>query len=171
MNFESYLKTLGKNTRLKLYNRRKLLEKKGIVEIEFINEGNIKSFLEIENSWYMQRWGKPFFNEMNYRFFNQAIGLASDKLSIKYTSVLKLDGKPLSIMLNVDCDGTIYNLQTGYIEKFDSKIALGTLHMGYMLEESFNDPEIKVFDLSFRMSLVIHICKVTDFLLNSFWSP
>jgi len=146
LDFDSYLKTLGKNTRLKLYNRRKLLEKKGCVEIEFINQGNMEQFFELINAWQVQRWGTPFLNEMNQCFFNQALGLSSDKLSLKYTSVLKLDGKPLSIMVNIDSNDSIYNIQTGYIEDFDKKIALGTLHMGYMLEHSFEVPKIKVFD-------------------------
>jgi hypothetical protein len=146
LDFDSYLKTLGKNTRLKLYNRRKLLEKKGCVEIEFINQENMAQFFELINTWQIQRWGTPFLNEMNQCFFDQALGLTSDKLSLKYTSVLKLDGKPLSIMVNIDSNDSIYNIQTGYIEEFDKKIALGTLHMGYMLEHSFDVPEIKVFD-------------------------
>jgi len=146
LNFDDYLKTLGKNSRLKLYNRRKLLEKKGCVEIEFINQENKEQFFELVNSWQVQRWGAPFLNEMNQCFFNKAVGLTSDRLSLKYTSVLKLDGKPLSIMVNIDSNDSIYNIQTGYIENFDKKIALGTLHMGYMLEHSFEEPKIKVFD-------------------------
>ncbi|AHI29926.1 hypothetical protein AU14_01120 [Marinobacter similis] len=41
----------------------------------------------------------------------------------------------------------MYNLQSGYSEDFHKKLALGSLHLGYCIEEAFRDPEVRLFDL------------------------
>lgn len=40
-----------------------------------------------------------------------------------------------------------YNIQSGYKEDFDKKIALGSLHFGYLIEEFFYDNAVDQFDL------------------------
>lgn len=41
----------------------------------------------------------------------------------------------------------MYNIQAGFLESFDRKVALGTLHLGFLIEESFADPQIERYDL------------------------
>jgi hypothetical protein len=50
-------------------------------------------------------------------------------------------------MLNIFVAGKIYNIQLGYEEGFDSKISLGTLHLGYEIERAFADQTVYAFDL------------------------
>jgi hypothetical protein len=50
-------------------------------------------------------------------------------------------------MLNLLVGGKIYNIQLGYVEDFDRKISLGTLHLGHAIERAFENPNIHSFDL------------------------
>ncbi len=145
-NFDDYLKALGRNSRLKLFNRRKLLEAKGKVTLEPICDENKEAFFKILNDWNMKRWHSPAINQKSQKFFDQAFNLSSNKLSLKYSTILKLDNEPLSVMINLFCNGKIYNIQLGFIEDFDKKISLGTLHFGYMLETAFSDSSVTLFD-------------------------
>jgi hypothetical protein len=39
------------------------------------------------------------------------------------------------------------NLQAGFVENFDSKVALGSLHLGYAIEAAFNEGSVDFYDL------------------------
>lgn len=143
--FEDYLQTLGKNSRLKLYNRRKLLAKQG--EIKLLN-ADLNRFEEIINQLnrlHLERWGGLCFNQSNALFIYNLLRESSSQQSLM--SFLYLDDRLLSVMLNLQYKDRVYNIQLGFIEDFDRKISLGTLHLGYAIEAAFKAPDIKAFDL------------------------
>lgn len=145
VNFKDYCSSLGKNTRLKLFNRRKVLETMGQVEVKWLENSNIDQYVEQLNLWHQQRWNHNAFIGKNHSFlkslFNEENGF-----DFSYSSMLVLDGKPLSIMINVRVGGAIYNIQLGFLEEFEKRISLGTLHIGYVLEMAFDDQGIELFD-------------------------
>lgn len=145
--FSSYLAALGKNTRLKLYNRRKLLGTLGEIDLEFINNGNKNQFYDQLNQWYQTRWGINILGKDNITFIENVFNTDTSRLSLKYSCMLKLDGKPLSVMINLSDNDKVYNLLLAYEENFNKKIALGTLHLGYLIEHLFETPQIRLFDL------------------------
>ena len=51
-----------------------------------------------------------------------------------------------SLSYNVIAGSVFYNLQSGYVEQFDKKISLGTLHMGWEIERCFLNSDIVAFD-------------------------
>lgn len=172
-NFENYLKSLGKNSRLKLFNRRKLLEERGRVDLEFINESNHRRFLELLDKWHIRRWGSPVFDKETLTFFEQTFNSSKHGLSIRYSNILTLNGVPLSVLVNADRGGKIYNIQLGFIEDFDKKIALGTLHIGYMLEHAFSEDRIRSFDFlegkGKNTNYKCHLAKEGPLLESSRW--
>lgn len=144
---QEYEATLGKMTRLKAFNRRDyLLENYRSVRLKdvTVNANELADFFSILNGFHLSRWGKPCFNEnaVNFhtRFLLEGIGFRP------VLSCLEIDGLIVSVSYNLVVGQRFYNIQSGYLEHFDRKISLGTLHMGWMIEQCFNDPTIDEFD-------------------------
>lgn len=143
--FEHYLGSLGKNTRLKLFNRRKRLEEQGSVALSHISTEDYDALLKTSNRFHKTRWGKIGLSETKRRFIKNIMQVSDSQASV--ASLLTLNGSPLSTMLNLQFNGRIYNIQLTFMEEFDRKISLGTLHLGYAIENAFHDPAIHYFDL------------------------
>lgn len=145
--FDNYLSELGSATRLRLFNRRKVLAEYGGVVLENYWPTEVDRFFELLNGFHKRRWGSPCFNADSLNFhksFLRSVGEDGGKPDL---SVLTLDGKPVSVVYNVIFQKCSYNLQSGYVEKFHKKVALGMLHLGYCLEQAFADEDVVRFDL------------------------
>lgn len=142
--FRTFLQTLGKNTRLKLYNRRKRLAEKGHVSITYWQP---EPFFDLLNDFHLQRWGKRCFNKRSVRFHCHFLRDVVDEGGQPELGVLSLDGVPISALYNVVYQGRVYNIQSGFQEHAIKGVALGTLHLGFALEQAFLDPSIRWFDM------------------------
>ncbi len=135
--FESYLKHIGSNTRLKLYNKRKKLYPLG--EIEVCNLWpHVDEFIAILNGFHLQRWGKPCYQGRNLQQIITFLRNISVNGGMPDLSVIYCDGKAISAVLDLNYRQRIYNIQSGYIEKFQDGISLGTLHLGMQVEKAFS---------------------------------
>lgn len=134
--FSDYCVSLGKNTRLKLLNRRKVLESMGEVEFSDVADKDLSSTFELLNSLHAQRWGMPVFEGERLRFNLAVARLMSQKKALRF-SVITLNSKPVSIQYNYVVDKREYNIQAGFDEKFHRKISLGYLHFGYEIEAAY----------------------------------
>lgn len=135
-NFANYLKGLGRNTRLKLFNKRKKLAQLGDVRVLNLWP-QLDEFIGLLNQFHQQRWGKPCYQGRNLRQitrFLQQIALAGGTPDL---SVVYCNGEAISAVLDLEYRGRIYNIQSGYLEKFQDGISLGTLHFGFQLEKAF----------------------------------
>ncbi len=135
--FESYLKSIGANTRLKLYNKRKKLYQLGSISTSNLWP-QVDEFMAILNKFHIERWGKPCFEGRNLQqitHFLQKISLVG---GVPDLSVIYCDGQPISVVLDLYYRQRIYNIQSGYIEKFKDGISLGTLHLGMQIEKAFS---------------------------------
>lgn len=142
--FVDFLHELGKNTRLKLFNRRVRLGEIGLVEIEYYGFESKHDMLNLLNTFHIKRWGRDCFSQDSLKFHYDLI----DALNLlDCFSVLKVSGRPVSILYNVRVDDVVYNLQSGYLENIYPGVSLGTLHLGYEFERCFNDKSIEYFDL------------------------
>lgn len=145
--FEKYLANLGGQTRLKAFNRRKYLAELGhnvgIKDVPADAQAR-QHFLSCLNSFHLIRWGKPCFNRHAVEFHTKVL-MSADSNSPRL-SYLLIDGEPVSSAYNIFSGNTLYNIQSGYVEYYDKKISLGTLHMGWGIEGAFNDPRVSFFD-------------------------
>jgi len=145
--FTEYLGTLGKNTRLKLFNRRKALSEYGDVSLEYVDLREGDEIFQCINDFHCVRYGSHPFNEKNVAIVRYLINSLPESAQLKCSSLLKVDKKPVSTIVNIFLDGKIYNIQLGFLEDFDKRVSLGTLHLGYTIEMAFESDEIKTFDL------------------------
>ncbi len=134
--FEQYLAGLGKSTRLRLFNRRKILEASGRVNFRSLTD-NDEAF-DLLNQLHAMRWGKPVFLCERLRFNVELAALLVDRGALRF-SVLCVDSSPISIQYNYNINNHVYNIQAGFDPSFHKKLALGYLHFGYEIEQAFND--------------------------------
>lgn len=143
--FADYLNHLGKNSRLKLFNSRTKLQRRGEVKVENIWPDRPR-FFSLLNAFHLPRWGKPCYGERNEVFINAlldelpAIGGKVD------FSVMTVDGEVVSVVFDIEVGRRIYNLQAGYREDFVKGVALGTLHLGYQIEAAFANKDADYYD-------------------------
>lgn len=147
--FEDYLKALGRNTRLRLYNRRGVLKSLGNVSHENMYETNRdpSEFFEHLNGFHRRRWGKPVYNDkalaFNTAFLDRVISEGGEPQLL----ALRSGGQLISVLYNVRYEGCVYNLQSGFEENFHPKLAIGTLHLGYAVERAFQEMGTHRFDM------------------------
>lgn len=144
--FENYLSGLGGNTRLKLFNRRKYLDSLGRVEMDHADSSTVDDFFSILNRFHRERWGKDCFAGESLHFHKQFLQRLAEGSNYDFERI-SVDGRPISVIYNVKAVDTIFNLQSGFDAHFDSKLSLGTLHMGLAIERAFADQEVRAFDL------------------------
>ena len=135
-NFKQYLQGLGANTRLKLFNKRKNLYRLGDVHISNMWP-NLNEFIELLNQFHTQRWGKPCYEGRNLKQISNFLTEVTSVGGVPDLSVMYLDNKPISVVLDIEFRGRIYNIQSGFTERFPNGISLGTLHFGFQLERAF----------------------------------
>ncbi len=136
--FQDYTKNLGKNTRLKLLNRRKNLQQIGEVTYKRMLAGNIDEQFALLNQLHKKRWGKTIFENKRLEFNKTVANLMAEKNNLNF-SVIALNDQPISIQYNYVINQHNYNIQAGFEENLHNKISLGYLHFGYEIEASFTE--------------------------------
>lgn len=140
-NFQDYTKNLGKNTRLKLLNRRKLFKESGTATFTRMISSNIDENFTLLNDLHSKRWKLPVFEGERLEFNKEVARLMADKNCLNF-SILSLNEEPVSIQYNYVINQHNYNIQAGFDENFHKKISLGYLHFGYEIEASFKQNDI-----------------------------
>jgi CelD/BcsL family acetyltransferase involved in cellulose biosynthesis len=144
--FSDYVSALGKNTRLKFFNRRTLLKKHGAVELERWPSARFGEFVERLNCWHLARWDKLCFDKPAEQFLNKITAWLESNEGL-VCHVLTIDKQPVAVSLDLMCGHRLYNIQHGYMLDFDKKISLGLLMLGYVAEWGFQKEEVHYCDL------------------------
>lgn len=145
--FQKWLARLGSNTRLKVYNRRTYLQRRGHIEFVYGNNDDFENFLRRLNEFHIARWGKFAFDKKALEFhkvLKARLHLCEGSLQ---SSLLLYNGECVSVLYDITVGGHRLNLQSGYRETFDRKVSLGSLHLGFAIEHAHNDPEVFYYDL------------------------
>lgn len=145
-NFEFYLSSLGKNTRLKLYNRRAYFESLGEVSIENATQDRVAEYFDDLNRLHSIRWGKECFAGKSLDFHKLFLKRLEQSQALKFSRI-KLNGDVVSTLYNVRVGNIEYNLQAGFLENVDKKVSMGTLHLGYAIENAYKEMQQGSFDL------------------------
>ncbi|MDH5229677.1 MAG: hypothetical protein OEZ58_20550 [Gammaproteobacteria bacterium] len=143
VSFQDYVASLGKNTRLKAYNRRKVLESLGEVIIESANAQNYRDVLQYLSDFHLDRWE----TSISYAKHGEFIALLINDTDVTVSGVVvKLNHEVVGCTLDLIAAGKSYNLQSGYKAFVDKKIAMGSLAIGYAIEFYCDNPEISYYD-------------------------
>ena len=145
--FSGYLESRGKSTRLKLFNRRKVLAEYGEISLEYVDIRKSDDIFKFINECHLVRFGKPIFSQLNIAMLRKVIDSLPESAHFKCSSLLKVNKRVVSAIVNIFLEGKVYNIQLGFLEDFDKRISLGTLHLGYTIEMAFKSEEIIAFNL------------------------
>lgn len=143
--FADYLSELSQSARARLFNKRKKLEQLGSLAIANIWP-DVDRFIDLLNGFHQERWGKPCYQNENLDFIKRFLSAVVDQGAKVNLSVMTLDDQPISLLLDVEYHGRVYNFQAGFVERLSNNIALGSLHLGYAIEAAFSDPAVKYYD-------------------------
>lgn len=144
--FADYLAERGKNTRLQMYGRRKYLLSRGDVRVVAMCSKELDEYFAVLNCLHKKRWGSECYVGTRLEF-NRRLAMRMADGEKLHLSVLYLNCTPLSALYNIRVRGHEYNIQGGFDESFDRKIAFGFLHLGYAIEQAFLTDNIKWFHL------------------------
>ena len=145
--FDDWLGGLGRNTRLKAYNRRGYLRQQGELVFLDYEESRDGDFFERLNAFHRNRWGKPAFDREALRFHRlllQRLSLCGGEPAM---SLILYNEQCVSVLYDLVVRGCRYNLQAGYEEDFDTKVSLGYLHLGFAIEAAFSQRRTSAYDL------------------------
>lgn len=144
--FSDYLAGLGVNTRLRFYNRRIYAETRGSITLGKARLEDLDRYFELLNRLHSLRWSREAF-QGNRLAFNRRIAEWLAREDRLVFSLLAIDEEPVSILYDLRAGGQEYNIQGGFNETYDRKLALGYLHLGYAIEQAFNERKIHRFNL------------------------
>jgi len=146
--FDEWLASLGRNTRLKAFNRRSVFEKELGGYFKHWPDGlaGHSAFLETLNALHRKRWNKPCFDSLAVRFHLKFLSRLSDNQEAQMTHLV-INGETVSVLYDVRAGSRIYNLQAGFEEDLHKKLSLGTLHLGYAIEKAFLEKNAVEYDL------------------------
>jgi hypothetical protein len=142
--FDQYLIALGKNTRLKMFNRRKLLGNNRIKKIE--NEDEILPFFNQLNIMHIDRWGRPCFSQHTIDFHCRVAANFLNKGQLNCL-ILYNENKPVAVSYDISVEGRRYNIQLGFITPKSNKLSMGTLMLGFAIEQAHQNEETLYYDL------------------------
>lgn len=145
--FDGWLEKLGKNTRLKAYNRRGYLRGRGDLCFGLHDSQSDGDFFDCLNQFHQKRWGKAVFDEDALRFhrlFLERLPLCGGHGEL---TSLRFNGECVSVLYDVVVANWRINLQSGYVEDFDTKVSLGSLHLGFATEAAFQAEGVGFYDL------------------------
>lgn len=144
--FGDWLASLSKSSRLKIYNRRQYLDARA--QLAFVQPQDHAWALQMGllNRFHQQRWGRPCFEGKSLDFHRRLLTRLEPTQQVQFSNLL-VDGQVHSVLYDIAVGRRVYNIQAGFDENFDPKIALGSLHLGYAIERAFLHPDLDAYDL------------------------
>ena len=144
--FEEYVLSLGKNTRYRAFNKRAHLATLGDYVFEYADADTLDIYFDEMNRLHLLRWGSDCFSGESLEFHKILVRhfLAEGQLLL---SRIIISGKTVSVLYNIKSGDRLYNIQTGFDDKFDRKLSLGMIHLVAEVEQAFQNDTISYFDL------------------------
>ncbi|GFE00188.1 hypothetical protein KUL156_27800 [Alteromonas sp. KUL156] len=141
-----YKNSLSANTRSAYFNKWKKISAK--CQVGKISISNSQQFFELLNNFHIERWGQKVFDGLSLDFHQMLITLSKQQsnLSVELSTITENDSV-ISCSYNIGVEGTLYNIQSGFVEQHPSKVSLGKLHLGKVVEYSLKESSINHLDL------------------------
>jgi hypothetical protein len=139
----NYKKQLSASTRAKYFNRRAKLAEHGLIELaELTSAQDLFNFL---NHFHQKRWGRPCYSAQSMTFFKSFLERIRCEGGVPIMQSLQIAGETVSVLFDLVWNGVRYNIQSGFLERRFPQLALGSIHLGFAIEQALNDA--LVYDL------------------------
>jgi len=145
-NFQSYVTQLKRKVRQKTILHRRFIENKKmaiqavvISSIHTSNKNYLNFFSEL-NRLKELRWSIPVYQGNRLEFQKKFILYCQDSEHLRATStLLNIEGENQSAFHSIQASKQNYFIQFAFNPTFNRKISLGYLHLGYSIEQSYQD--------------------------------
>lgn len=145
--FDAYKQALSATTRRRLFHlRKRLVKDHGRPVLEYAESDRVEEFIDELNALHALRWSEDAFTGRCRTFILQMCREKAQAGELAL-SRLQLGGATRSVLLNLRAGSEEYNIQAGFDPRFDTKLPLGYLHLGYAIEGAFADPRVSAIDL------------------------
>jgi CelD/BcsL family acetyltransferase involved in cellulose biosynthesis len=131
--FEAYLRALGQSTRRSLWGLRRRLAVQGKVSFEFLQPEEIDSGFSDLNRLHQLRWQRPAFTGTRLAFHTSLAGRLASRGELAM-SRLRVGSEVVSVLYDIRKGARQYNISLGFNPRFNSRISLGLIHLGYAME-------------------------------------
>jgi len=139
--FEWYTKKLKKKIRQKAILHRRFIEqshKKNSKIKTVLGDDNHAYFFAELNRLKKIRWGKPVYDKNRLAFQTQFIQHCQNNKHLKVTSTLLcIENENQSAFHSITTKDQTYFLQFAFNPHYNSKLSLGYIHLGYVIERSY----------------------------------
>lgn len=132
--FELYKKQLSSSIRTKYFNRRTKLAEQGKLELSEITSSS--DCFGVLNRFHQLRWGRPCYSPQSMDFFSLFIDRVRLEGGAPMMQLMQVDGEAVSVLFDIVWQGVRYNLQSGYSEGRYGQLALGSLHLGFAIQQA-----------------------------------
>src|SRR6185312_3969939 len=131
--FHTYLDRLSQSTRRSMWNLRRRLEVHGRVRLELLAPHEIADGFDELNRLHQLRWNKPAFAGTRLAFhLDLARRLAiAGELAL---SRLRVGSDVVSVLYDIRKGARQYNIKMAFDPRFDFRLSLGLMHLGYSME-------------------------------------
>ena len=142
--FPEYVDALSSNTRRKVLNQRAKLRSPEVVAA---GAGDIEKFLDLLLRFNASRWqSRSGTAHDGFRRFHNDFAACMARTGALRLTMLREEGRPVSMMYNVRVAGAEYYLQSGFDPDMARGRSPGYLHFGYALEGACADG-VEKFDM------------------------
>ena len=131
--FHAYLDRLSQSTRRSMWNLRRRLEMHGGVRLELVAAHEVAVGFDELNRLHQLRWNKPAFSGTRLAFhLDLARRLATaGELAL---SRLRVGSEVVSVLYDIRKGTRQYNIKMAFDPRFDFRLSLGVMHLGYAME-------------------------------------
>ncbi|UTA47373.1 GNAT family N-acetyltransferase [Simiduia sp. 21SJ11W-1] len=137
-NFAKYKASLSKSTRVRYFNKRDRLLDGGNCEFISYPLCDLSSFIAQLNSFHLARWGRPCYSGLSIQMITKFLHRFVAEGGAVNLSVLNVNARAVSVLFDIEYKGVRYNIQSGYKEDFHPQIKLGSVHLGWGIEEALS---------------------------------
>ncbi|WDE05017.1 GNAT family N-acetyltransferase [Thalassomonas viridans] len=134
--FEHFCKNLKKKVRQKTILHRRFIAQ----ELDFtgLDYQQVPAFIDELNRLKFSRWRKKVYEQQRLKFQQMFTGLCAKNSDIGLlSSTMAMDSQVQSAFYGFSCDNRGYFLQYAFNPGYNTKLSLGFLHLGYVIEQGY----------------------------------
>jgi CelD/BcsL family acetyltransferase involved in cellulose biosynthesis len=138
--FDNYLALLGQSTRRASWGLRRRLEP--LVDVvdaacKLVDSADIESAFHDLNRLHLARWGAPAFSGRRLQFHLELAQRLQQAGSLQLRRMRGRQGNAVvGVLYDVRLQGWQYNIQSGFDPGFATRLSLGLLQFGYVMQEA-----------------------------------
>jgi hypothetical protein len=132
---DHYWSSRSANVRRAMLTKRRVASSRGIVfePVAAVTRQSFETLLTLHDARWGGTGGLP---DRQRAFLRRLVDTHIPGLEFRI-SVLRTRDQVLSSVLNIDSKNIVYNLQSGFVRDWDTRLSLGKLHLGFEIDFAF----------------------------------